>query len=432
MSRHMTPAPSPGQWSPPYDGPGYANERSYLSKIPFRPERDRHDDLRKMLEGPFRPQRDRRRRSTTPLNLRGTLDEMSRLKAAGKIGLLARRFGLGWGQLFQALLAEFGVDPFYDPWARSPKWDYNLAARGFALCCQTSTNTEKYAQANIVQTTAQAPCTTLPTLWCGTTLQPPWGNEGDPITFPAFSGGPSNNRRSYDTIFFGPSLVGGTRMRYEQRWSRVRGPGAQPADVIIPTRPVFRVPDTSPFPSRVPFEQPRPVDRSDDPDEIPEGENWPGGRPRPIDYAPYEIPASGFEVPPRGPPVHHDGPHQLLPPGKAPEKKRDFNTGKVGKLYGGLTEVGDFLECAEKALPKGIPRVANRLHERLQRVYDNWEKIDVAEMTLCIQTNAANDAVVGKYNALANRGIAFARRNGYLGRGRARGIGLGSWSQRMR
>ena len=68
----------------------------------------------------------------------------------------------------------------------------------------------------------------------------------------------------------------------------------------------------------------------------------------------------------------------------------------------------------------------------MQRVFDNWEKIDVAEMTLCIHTNAANDAVVGKYNALANRGLAFSRRNGYLGRGRARGIGFGSWSQRMR
>ena len=431
MSGHMTPVGNPGQWAPPYDGPGYANERSYLSKIPFRPQRDRYDDIRRIMDQPFRPARDRRMRSITPQNLRGTLDEMSRLKAAGKIGLLARRFGLGWPQLLQALLAELGIDPFDDPWARRSSWDYQLAANGFQLCCQTSNKTEKFALANIVQTTAIPPCSSLPTLWCGTTLQPTWGNDGDPITFPGFTGGPSGTRRSYDTIFFGPSLVNGTRLRYEQRYSRVRGPfgtGTHPPSTITPRRPVYRIPDDAPMPTRVPFEQPRTQgDPWEQPD--PEGQSFPQGRPG---YAPYEIPAAGFEVPPRGPPIDHDGPHQLLPPGKAPEKKRDFNTGLPGKVYGGLTEAADFLECAEKALPKGIPRVANRLHERMQRVFDNWEKIDVAEMTLCIQTNAANDAVVGKYNALANRGLAFARRNGYLGRGRARGIGFGSWSQRMR
>lgn len=421
MSPHMTPvSPSPS-WHPPYDGPGYARERQYLSGIPFKPQRDRHDDLRDLLDKPFRPLRDRRRKGITPRDLRGALQEMNHLKAAGKYGLLARRFGLGWANLWQALLSEFGLDPFEDPWAFTPSYDYNLGAQGFVLCCKTGNQLQEFARTRSFRPDGfQVPaCSILPSLWCGTLLQPTQGTFGNPINIPAATG----NQWQYDVIFFGPSRVGGARMDYQERWTRLKR-APFPAQSIQPRRPVFRVPDGDLWPTYQPFEKPKegPYDEPYQEREIE------GGR----DLAPYERPAGGFEVPPRGPPTKTRDPHQLLPPGKAPEKKRDFNTGFVGKAYGALTEAKDFLECAEKALPAGIPRVENKLHKRFQRVYENWDKIDVAKMTVCIHTTAANDAVIGKYNAMANRGLAYARRMGYLGKGRARGIGFGSWGQRMR
>lgn len=43
MSQQMTPVTPSPSWHPPYDGPGYAPERKYLSGIPFKPARDRHE-----------------------------------------------------------------------------------------------------------------------------------------------------------------------------------------------------------------------------------------------------------------------------------------------------------------------------------------------------------------------------------------------------
>jgi len=421
MSKQMTPvSPSPS-WHPPYDGPGYARERQYLSGIPFKPQRDRHDDLRDLLDKPFRPMRDRRRKGITPRDLRGTLQEMNHLKAAGKYGLLARRFGLGWANLWQALLSEFGLDPFEDPWAYTPNYDYNLAGHGFVLCCKTGNQLQEFAKTRSFRPDGfQVPaCSILPTLWCGTSLQPTHGSFGDPLNIPAATG----SQWQYDVVFFGPSLVGGSRMNYQERWTRLKR-APFPAQSIQPRRPVFRVPDGDLWPTYKPFEKPK-----EEPNDWPYPEREvEGGR----DLAPYEKPATGFAVPPKGPPVIFDDPHQLLPPGKAPEKKKDFDAGWFGKAYGALTEAADFLECAEKALPPGIPRAPNQMHKRYQRVYDNWELVDPWKLATCLGANAVEDAVIGKANALANKGLARARRLGYLGKGRARGIGFGSWGRRMR
>ena len=421
MSQQMTPVTPSPSWHPPYDGPGYAPERKYLSGIPFKPARDRHDDLRDLLDKPFRPARDRRMRGITPRDLRGTLQEMNHWKALGKTGMLAKRFGLGWANLWQALLAEFGLDPFEDPWGFTPAHDYSLGSKGFVLCCKTGNQLQKFARTRSFRPNGfQVPaCSILPSLSCGTLLQPTQGTMGDPLNIPAATG----TQWQYDVVFFGPSRVGGTRMDYQERWTRLKR-APFPAETIEPLRPVFRVPDGDLIPSYQPFEKPKegPYDEP-----YPEKQFEPGRG-----LAPYEVPAIGVLIPPKGPPVIFDDPHQLLPPGKAPEKKKDFDTGWLGKAYGKLTEAADVLECAEKALPAGIPRAPNQLHKRWQRIFDNWEKVDPMKMAGCLAANAVEDTIIGKANAMANKGLASARRRGYLGHGRARGIGFGSFGRRMR
>lgn len=128
------------------------------------------------------------------------------------------------------------------------------------------------------------------------------------------------------------------------------------------------------------------------------------------------------------PPYVVDGEPQL--PGKERKKWKLTKGGRVGDFYGTLTELGDGLECYEKAL--GIRRKGG-LHERLLRAASatadgykrDWNFV-LADFIGCLIVSNAGDYVIGKANKLANRITSDPY---YV---RPVGVGRGGFVQRMR
>lgn len=155
-------------------------------------------------------------------------------------------------------------------------------------------------------------------------------------------------------------------------------------------------------------------------------------QPMPADLAP-PAPAFGPQThqprkPPAGrvPPYVQDG-HPNVPdkPGRTKWKvPRQW----VGEIYGGLTEIGDAMDCAEKAMYGKVQKgpLQDRMMQLAQDLADRPKDFRTLSFLKCMVVNNLSDAVIGKANKLANR----ITKSPYWVR--PTGVGAGSWAARMR
>lgn len=160
----------------------------------------------------------------------------------------------------------------------------------------------------------------------------------------------------------------------------------------------------------------------------------PGNGPTPIDVpdpdgseAPYEEPSTdvvgtpggGFEPPTRG--VHVNQP----PDRHTREIKWKLPHSKLGDFYGLLTELKDFLEVLDDAIP-GNPCHGLGLHKQFACVMQNLHRVDPTRAVGGFVANQFEDFAIGKMNQLANQ----ITKNQYYRR--PVGVGAGSFGTRMR
>lgn len=103
---------------------------------------------------------------------------------------------------------------------------------------------------------------------------------------------------------------------------------------------------------------------------------------------------------------------------------------KLGDLYGKLTELGDALDCLEKAMIKRPPgpkprTLQDRLINAATRIYHNPHSVDWPKFVACVIQSNFEDFVVGKANSLANN----ITKNKYWTR--PVGVGAGGFAVRM-
>lgn len=160
----------------------------------------------------------------------------------------------------------------------------------------------------------------------------------------------------------------------------------------------------------------------------------PGNGPTPIDVpdpdgseAPYEEPSTdvvatpggGFQPPTRG--VHVNQP----PDRHTREVKWKLPHNKLGDFYGLLTELKDFLDVLDDAIP-GNPCHGLGLHKKFACVMQNLHRVDPTRAVGGFVTNQFEDFAIGKMNQLANQ----ITKNQYYRR--PVGVGAGSFGTRMR
>lgn len=101
----------------------------------------------------------------------------------------------------------------------------------------------------------------------------------------------------------------------------------------------------------------------------------------------------GDRLPPGGRPVKPDWPPHVPPPPNVKERKSFMVGGKAAKIYGGLTEFRDFLDCLAGSMP-GQPckPVKNQLHKYVACIVANEHLINMPEATVCMHQESAKDA----------------------------------------
>lgn len=217
--------------------------------------------------------------------------------------------------------------------------------------------------------------------------------EGAPVSIN------SNARR----IFLGQLNPAGTRFTIREHWTRPNR-GAQTIPYIPPTGPVYD-PMFEPFTPTQPYSPPW---RRLEPDPHPDPKRKPQYR-RP----PYIDPAIEWDVfQPRVRPRKTT--HKRVPPSpRKPERKLVWDIGKLGKFYGTLTEVDDFIKAVWKALPPNKRCDARTIQDRILCVWRNWKYVDRNEAFWNVIEDNFKDAVFGKLGRLQKKGIRKAADKGY-------------------
>lgn len=133
----------------------------------------------------------------------------------------------------------------------------------------------------------------------------------------------------------------------------------------------------------------------------------------------------GPRLPPTGTTKFPDYPHVPPPPNVKEKKGLVIGPGKAGKVYGALTEFRDFADCLAKSMP-GNPcgRYKNQLHKYVACIAANEAAINMPEAIVCMFTNDAKDAAIGKSNRAAREA---ATKNPYWQR--PVGPGAGGWAR---
>lgn len=127
--------------------------------------------------------------------------------------------------------------------------------------------------------------------------------------------------------------------------------------------------------------------------------------------------------------IRPSGPHRPVPPGRGErEKKVEVNLPRgmasVTRKFHSLTEVQDAANCLFGALPKAAqggafgapgagltgPGKGIGLHEKMYRVFANWNHIDWEKAITCLVANEVEDRVVG--GLLGKSGKAFTKAYG--------------------
>lgn len=118
------------------------------------------------------------------------------------------------------------------------------------------------------------------------------------------------------------------------------------------------------------------------------------------------------------------GPHIRKPPEKGTkERKKALDAaGFAASLYGSLTEVGDWVDAINKALPVHL-RSHGGLTDKIENLYENFEAIDLETAIKELILNEIQDRVVGKIGGLTKKGTRKAAEAGYYAGGRGLGAG---------
>lgn len=157
---------------------------------------------------------------------------------------------------------------------------------------------------------------------------------------------------------------------------------------------------------------------------------------------PYGVPSKDIVFEPGKPPVKNpNGIHKNVPPGPGEkEDKPTDNSGRgVGGVYGGLTEVGDAMDCMQKSFKKN-PDPAHHKHAPIPQRFDLKVRrmvseaaagnIDWQKFVECMAFNNAQDAAIGMANRASSRRL---QNNPYSPRRTSPiGWGTGGFSTRMR
>jgi len=137
------------------------------------------------------------------------------------------------------------------------------------------------------------------------------------------------------------------------------------------------------------------------------------------------------------PPIIHVG-NKPTYPDKPGDEKRRFESGsaaaklyglyqRAGDNYGMLTEIGDALDCMEKAAGRGY-KAPKGLHNRIAKMADHLASgggMNMGQLGGCLISNQVSDYVIGKVNQIASQAAVS---NPYWRR--PVGPGAGSYMQR--
>lgn len=228
------------------------------------------------------------------------------------------------------------------------------------------------------------------------------------VPFAALGGAPMTLPSSRRTVGLGPLRnIVGTRYTHTETWTR---PTNSPGLVI---------PWVAPQPGTPAVVVPLPQDPWPNPGnptrEYPRAETDP--KPK----------TPTIRVPPGGGIVRTPEKHKYMPPGpRVRERKKTLSAGLVGKLYGGITEVGDAVQAIASAIP-GKPCRNLPLHEKVQCLARNWDRVNWAKAAFNLAIDQMQDRAIGKISGAADKGFRSAFDHGYAPN-RPVGPGSGSWN----
>lgn len=120
-----------------------------------------------------------------------------------------------------------------------------------------------------------------------------------------------------------------------------------------------------------------------------------------------------------------------LPPPRVRERKTKLNSGLLGNLWGGYSELMDWADAVNKAIPKK-PCKSKNPFERFNCLADNWDKINWPKAAWNIIEMQVEDMVIGKFSRAAALGIGKAADHGYYNSPFGSEFGKGYWRNNLR
>lgn len=251
-----------------------------------------------------------------------------------------------------------------------------------------------------------------------------------PETFACASGQPHDSNTPGVPYGVSFTIAGGTKLRRSITigpWNGAPGPISRmrPIEHWGWNDPLGTPPGPTPADYRPPHVGPTPgLKPPADPD--------PGNKMRPSPPSPDDPPKPGD--PPKKPP--YDGgpgkpPHLPPSPPTRSGKRIVFPDSPFGKLYGLLTEIGDGLDCVEKAMYGKVQKMTlqNRIDKVMNDLYYRPNKFltedRVRLMIYCMGLTNAQDFAIGKVSGLANEIV----KSPYWVS--PKGFDFGGWMQRI-
>lgn len=167
-----------------------------------------------------------------------------------------------------------------------------------------------------------------------------------------------------------------------------------PWPLIEPGTVIPFVPYTSPLFREVPTPVPKPMTR-------------PLPRTRPLP----QQKCKPWQTPAYNPLTRSWSCHDLQP--RKHERKQKLDAGLLGDLYGGVTEIGDFIDNAIKSLPPGTCKKSGPLHVKAACVYANMHKLNLLKLIANQFLDNMQDRLIAMPGQWATKGLKNAVRHGY-------------------
>jgi len=360
---------------------------------------DKGKELQRRREGPrLRPLRDVRPQPMRQYDLPAPTKRIvakALLRGAERLGLkVVTSFN---PYLRLASYAWDAYDFYYsgDDWAKTQDAGYNMS--GWQKCCET--NGPPYQKVRLVggptYVAAPPPVPCAVQSNCGLGLQVPSFDVGTAITFTV----PSGTTGWYlETVFFGISQSAGTRMRLDQKWTRLvpRAPGGYIdtvpyAPAIVQPLPMYSMPPEPVISEKI---EPEPLD---DPHlNVPP--NWP----------PYAVPALEFTNDPGAPKGGRIVPHRMLPPPPKTQERKRLVIKKspgafAGAAFGAVTEALDIVDALYKALPKEKRDRHASYQDKLIAISQNLDDIDWTDALINLLENEVKDRAAAALSKRVNK-----------------------------